>query len=173
MKDKRKKSKRIIHLHINGMDYDVLVEHRETLLEVLRGKLLLTGAKDACNQGECGACTVLMDGRSVLACLMLAIDAQGKDITTIEGLAKNGRLSPVQESFVESGAIQCGFCSPGMILTATALFMEKPQPSRDEIKKAIEGNICRCTGYNKIIDAIEGAAEKIRSRGFSDDNVDR
>ncbi len=160
MKKIGKKNKKIIHLIVNNTEYDVLVEHRDTLLEVLREKLLLTGTKDACNLGECGACTVLLDGRPVLACLTLAIEAHGKEITTIEGIAKDGRLSPIQESFIEHGAIQCGFCSPGMILSATALLKENPKPSREEIKKSIEGNICRCTGYNKIIDAIEHASKK-------------
>ncbi|HOV90799.1 MAG TPA: (2Fe-2S)-binding protein [Syntrophorhabdaceae bacterium] len=161
MKAMGKKNKKIIRLNINNTVYDILVEHRHTLLEVLREKLLLTGTKDACNMGECGACTVLLDGKPVLACLTLAIDAHDKEITTIEGIAKDGSLSPIQGSFIEHGAIQCGFCSPGMILTATALLKENPNPSREEIKKAIEGNICRCTGYNKIIDAIGDAAKKI------------
>lgn len=153
---KAKKSlKNMIKLNVNGIDYDVLIEHRDTLLDVLRNQLFLTGAKDACGMGECGACTVLSDGVPVLACLMLAMEAQGKKITTIEGLAKDGKLTRLQEAFIEYGAIQCGFCSPGMILSATALLAENPSPTRKDIQKALEGNICRCTGYNKIIEAIE------------------
>ncbi|MCX8110480.1 MAG: (2Fe-2S)-binding protein [Syntrophorhabdaceae bacterium] len=163
--NKRGKNREIIKLNVNGTDYHVLVEHRETLLEVLREKLQLTGTKDACNQGECGACTVLLDGRPVLACLVLAMEVRKKKITTIEGLAKDGGLTPIQESFIKYGAIQCGFCSPGMILTTTALLAENPKPTRRQIKKAIEGNICGCTGYNKIIEAIEAVRDKNMDEG--------
>lgn len=135
-------------------------EARDTLLDVLREKLHLTGTKEACGTGECGACTVLIDGRAVLACLTLAIEAQGKEITTIEGIAENGTFSPLQKAFIDHGAIQCGFCTPGMILSATALLKENIAPTRREIQKALEGNLCRCTGYNKIIGAIESVIEK-------------
>lgn len=147
--------KRHITLLVNDMEHDLLVEDRDTLLHVLRNHLGLTGAKEGCGTGECGTCTVLADGRTILACLTLAVDMEGKDITTIEGLALDGRLSPLQASFIESGAIQCGFCTPGMILSATALLREDPNPPREDILKALEGNLCRCTGYNKIVEAIE------------------
>ena len=144
-----------ITLNVNGEEHPIMVDHRDTLLQVLRDKLHLTGAKEACGTGECGACTVLIDGKALLSCLILAVEVQDKKITTIEGLAAGGRLTPLQKAFVEYGAVQCGFCSPGMILSATALLMENPSPSRKEIQKALEGNLCRCTGYNKIIEAIE------------------
>jgi carbon-monoxide dehydrogenase small subunit len=147
--------KRPITLLVNGMEHDLLVEDRDTLLSVLRNHLGLTGAKEGCGTGECGTCTVLADGRAILACLTLVVEMEGKHITTIEGLALDGRLSPLQASFIESGAIQCGFCTPGMILSATALLKEHPSPPREDILKALEGNLCRCTGYNKIIEAIE------------------
>ena len=152
--------KHSITLHINNEDHEVTVEARDTLLDVLREKLHFTGTKEACGTGECGACTVLIDGRAVLACLTLAIEAQGKEITTIEGIAENGTFSPLQKAFIDHGAIQCGFCTPGMILSATALLKENIAPTRREIQKALEGNLCRCTGYNKIIDAIESMIEK-------------
>ncbi len=152
--------KHSITLHINNEDHEVTVEARDTLLDVLREKLHLTGTKEACGTGECGACTVLIDGRAVLACLTLAIEAQGKEITTIEGIAENGTFSPLQKAFIDHGAIQCGFCTPGMILSATALLKENIAPTRREIQKALEGNLCRCTGYNKIIGAIESVIEK-------------
>lgn len=153
--EKEKGSGRIISLIVNGEEHPVTVDDRDTLLDVLRDKLSLTGAKEGCGTGECGACTVLLDGRPVLACLTLAVGVAGKKITTIEGLAVNGRLSPLQRAFIDHGAVQCGFCSPGMILSATALLSSNATPSRQEIQKALEGNLCRCTGYNKIIDAIE------------------
>lgn len=152
--------KHSITLHINNEDHEVTVEARDTLLDVLREKLHLTGTKEACGTGECGTCTVLIDGRAVLACLTLAIEAQGKEITTIEGIAENGTFSPLQKAFIDHGAIQCGFCTPGMILSATALLKENIAPTRREIQKALEGNLCRCTGYNKIIGAIESVIEK-------------
>jgi carbon-monoxide dehydrogenase small subunit len=152
--------KQVIRLHVNGEEHEVLTEIHKTLLEVLREDLGLTGTKRACDLGACGACTVLMNGRPQLSCLTLAVDAQGKDITTIEGLAGNGELHPLQKSFVEKGAIQCGFCTPGMILTAKAFLDEHPHPSERDVKKAISGNLCRCTGYVKIVEAILAVAEK-------------
>ncbi|OPY77610.1 MAG: 4-hydroxybenzoyl-CoA reductase subunit gamma [Syntrophorhabdus sp. PtaU1.Bin058] len=146
---------RIVSLIVNGEERLVTVDDRDTLLDVLRNKLSLTGAKEGCGTGECGSCTVLLDGQPVLACLTLAVGVGGKKITTIEGLAVNGRLSPLQRAFIDHGAVQCGFCSPGMILSATALLSSNAKPSRQEIQKTLEGNLCRCTGYNKIIDAIE------------------
>ena len=156
----REGSERLLHLIVNGEERAVRIEERDTLLEVLWDRLFLTGTKEGCGTGECGACTVLVDGKPILACLMLAIDAFGKRITTIEGLAGDGRLSPLQQAFVDFGAVQCGFCSPGMILSATALLSKDPSPTREKIKKTLEGNLCRCTGYNKIIEAIESVRDK-------------
>ncbi len=158
---KQEEAGRLIHLVVNGEEHAVVVEDRDTLLDVLRDRLFLTGTKEGCGTGECGACTVLVDGKPVLACLMLAINAPGKKITTIEGLAVDGELSPLQQAFVEFNAVQCGFCSPGMILSATALLAGNPAPTREEIQKALEGNLCRCTGYNKIVEAIESVRENL------------
>lgn len=152
--------KRIIELKVNGIMHEVAVEPQRTLLEVLRESLGYTGTKRACDSGDCGACTVIIDGRAVLACLTLAVEAQGKDIVTIEGLGTGDKLHPIQQAFVEEGAIQCGFCAPGFIMSAKALLDENPKPSRDEIRRAIGGNLCRCTGYAKVIEAVEAAAEK-------------
>jgi len=151
-------AKRVIELRVNGEDYEVAIDVHRTLLEVLREVIGLTGAKEACDMGDCGACTVLVDGKAVLSCLMLAMDAVGKEITTIEGLAKGGELHPIQKAFVEHGAIQCGFCTPGMVLTAKAFLDKNSKPSVDEVKQAISGNLCRCTGYVKIVEAIMAAA---------------
>lgn len=145
---------------MNGDSYEVFVEPSRTLLEVLRDELSLTGAKEGCGQGECGSCTVLIDGRPELACLMLAATAQDHEIVTIEGLADANILDPLQESFIEHGAIQCGYCTPGMILSAKALLNRTPHPTREEIKRGIAGNLCRCTGYQKIVDAIETASRR-------------
>jgi len=152
--------KRLITLNINDRDYHVIIDDRDTLLYILRDKLMLTGTKDACGVGECGACTVLVDGKAVLSCLMLAIDGQGKKITTVEGLAKDGKLTDLQKAFIQYGAIQCGYCTSGMLMSVVGLFNTNPNPTKNDIKKAIEGNICRCTGYNKIIDAIEAVKDK-------------
>jgi len=152
--------KRIIKLHVNGEDFEILTGVHKTLLEVLREDLGLTGTKRGCDLGTCGACTVLIDGKPTLSCLALAVDAQGRKITTIEGLVKNGELHPLQKSFAEKGGIQCGFCTPGMILTAKAFLEEYPHPSEAEVKKAISGNLCRCTGYTKIVEAIRSVGEK-------------
>ena len=130
------------------------VDTRMTLIEAIRDKIGLTGTKEGCSVGECGTCTVLMDGKPIYSCLMLAVDAEGKEILTIEGLADSDGLHPIQKSFIDHGAVQCGFCTPGMILTTTALLDENPNPTEEEIKKAISGNLCRCTGYSKIIEAI-------------------
>lgn len=146
--------KRIIKLHVNGDEFEVLTEVNKTLLEVLREDLGLTGTKRGCDLGACGACTVLIDGRPQLSCLTLAAAVQGKKIMTIEGLAQEGELHSIQKAFVEKGAIQCGFCTPGMILTAKAFLDEHPHPSEGEVKKTISGNLCRCTGYVKILEAI-------------------
>lgn len=150
-------AKRVIELNVNGEVYEIAIDVHRTLLEVLRESIGLTGAKEACDMGDCGACTVLVDGKPKLSCLMLAMDAIGKDITTIEGLAKGGELHPLQKAFVEHGAIQCGFCTPGMVLTAKAFLEKNPKPTVDEAKMAISGNLCRCTGYVKIVEAIMAA----------------
>ena len=152
--------KRVIKLHVNGEGYEVLTETHKTLLEVLRENLGLTGTKRACDLGTCGACTVLINGKPHLSCLTLAVDAQGKEILTIEGLAHEGKLHPLQKAFAEKGAIQCGFCTPGMILTAKAFLDEHPHPAEGELKKAISGNLCRCTGYVKIVEAILSVTEE-------------
>lgn len=151
--------KRIINIIVNGEPNEVAVNPEQTLLEVLREELGLTGTKKGCNQGECGACTVLVDGKPVSSCLVLAVSVNGKSISTIEGLSRNGHLHPLQEAFVKLGAIQCGFCTPGMLLAAKYLLENNPLPSEQEIKEAIAGNICRCTGYVKIIEAISAVAQ--------------
>jgi len=146
--------KRLIRLKINGDYHEVAIEPQRTLLEVLREDLGLTGTKFGCDTGECGACTVLMDGNPVLSCMTLAVEVQDKDILTIEGIARHAELHPLQRSFIEHGAIQCGYCTAGMILSAKALLDKLPKPTETQVKRAIEGNLCRCTGYNKIIEAI-------------------
>jgi len=150
--------KRLIELKVNGDNYEVRVEPWRTLAEVIREDIGLTGTKEACSTGECGACTILLDGMPVNSCLVLAVEAEGKDIMTIEGLAEGDKLHPLQEAFVRHGAIQCGFCTPGMLLSAKALLDENPHPTEEEIKEAISGNLCRCTGYVKIIEAILAVA---------------
>jgi carbon-monoxide dehydrogenase small subunit len=142
-------------LRINGKDHEVLTYPHRTLLEVLREDLLITGAKEGCGMGACGACTVIVDGEAILACLTLALSAEGKDIITVEGLAEGKEISPLQKAFVEKGAIQCGFCTPGMLMSSTALLSKNTNPIDIEIKKAISGNLCRCTGYVKIVEAIK------------------
>jgi aerobic carbon-monoxide dehydrogenase small subunit len=151
--------KRLIHLKVNGEPYEVAIHPHRTLAEVLREELDLIGTKEACNQGDCGSCTVIIDGKTVTSCLTLAVEAEGKDIRTIEGEAKKGKLSPVQQSFVDHGAIQCGFCTPGMVMSATALLEQNPNPTEDEVRMGIAGNICRCTGYTKIVEAILAVSE--------------
>jgi len=153
-------NKRVIILNVNNQDYEVLVKPEQTLLEVLRETIGLTGTKSGCNEGSCGSCTVLLDNKPTLSCSTLAIAAEGKEIVTIEGLAgEDGKLHPVQQSFVENGAIQCGFCTPGMVLSAKSLLDRNSKPNEEEIKEALGGNLCRCTGYAKIIKAVKGAAD--------------
>jgi carbon-monoxide dehydrogenase small subunit len=135
------------------------------LIDILRDKLRLTGTKYACGGGDCGACTVLIDGKPSLSCLTLAITARGKDILTIEGLASGTKLHPIQQAFVEKGAVQCGFCTPGMVLSAKSLMDENPEPTKDDIRSALAGNLCRCTGYVKIVDAVEDATGSMRKGG--------
>ncbi|HUS70871.1 MAG TPA: (2Fe-2S)-binding protein [Anaerolineae bacterium] len=150
--------KRLIRLLVNGDQHDVAIWPNETLVEVIRDRLELTGTKMGCGEGACGTCTVLVEGRPVRSCLTLAVEAQGKEIVTIEGLAEGGDLHPVQKAFVQRGAIQCGFCSPAMILTGKALLEENPHPTDDEVRRAISGVVCRCTGYAKIVEAVLAAA---------------
>lgn len=154
-------AKEIATFSVNGCDYEVIIEPHVLLIDVLRDKLGLTGTKYACGAGDCGACTVLLDGKPSLSCLTLAVTARGKSITTIEGMTDGCELHPIQQAFIERGAIQCGFCTPGMILTTKALLDENPAPTRDDIKRGLAGNLCRCTGYVKIVDAVETAAEMI------------
>ncbi len=153
--------KREIALTVNGEQYRFFIRTSVFLLDLLRDELDLTGAKKGCNRGECGACTVLLDGRAVRSCLIPAVMADGCDVVTIEGLASpEGALHPLQEAFVKKGAIQCGYCTPGMVLAAKSLLDENPRPTEEEVRRAISGNLCRCTGYVKIVDAILSAAGK-------------
>jgi carbon-monoxide dehydrogenase small subunit len=156
-------TKTLIELHVNGEVYSLAVKPNDTLLEALRDHLGLVGTKEGCSVGECGACTVLMNGRAILSCLTLAVDAVGREITTIEGVSQGETLEPIQQAFVDCGAVQCGFCTPGMILTAKELLDLQRHPSVDEIKHAISGNFCRCTGYTKIIEAIQAASKAARA----------
>jgi aerobic carbon-monoxide dehydrogenase small subunit len=159
--------KTIIQLRVNGEQVETAVESNQTLLQFLREDLGLTGTKHGCGLGDCGACTVILDGRPVNACLVLAVQARGREVLTIEGLAENGHLHPIQQAFVAKGAIQCGFCTPGMILSAKALLDENPKPTEAEIRTAISGNLCRCTGYQKIVEAVQDAADVIESTEVS------
>jgi carbon-monoxide dehydrogenase small subunit len=145
-------------LTVNGTPYEVAIEPQQSLLQLLREELHLTGTKEGCSEGECGACTVLLDGKTVDSCLIFALEAQGREVTTIEGLAQGDQLHPVQKAFAEYGAVQCGFCTPGMILAAKALLDSNPHPTELEIRQGISGNLCRCTGYVKIVEAIQAAA---------------
>jgi aerobic-type carbon monoxide dehydrogenase small subunit (CoxS/CutS family) len=155
--------KQLIQLTVNGELHPFAAPVQKTLLEALREELQLTGTKHGCEVGECGTCTVLIDGEPVLSCLTLALEAQGHDVTTVEGLEQNGTLHPVQIAFAERGAAQCGYCTPGMLVAAKALLDRNPTPSPDEIKEALSGNLCRCTGYLKIIEAVELAATRMAS----------
>ncbi len=153
--------KRELRITVNGDEHHLLVDTRRTLLEVIRDEIGLTGTKNGCGAGECGACTVLLNGLPINSCLMLAHEADGQEVTTIEGLAAGGVLDPVQRAFVEQGAIQCGFCTPGMVLSAKALLDRNPAPTRDEILQGMRGNLCRCTGYVKIVAAVEAARDAL------------
>jgi len=157
-------AKKTIKLVVNGKEHTLEVGTNETLVEVLRERLRLTGTKIGCNRGECGACTVLIDGDPILSCLTLAIECEGKEILTIEGLEdpETGELDPIQEAFVENFGIQCGFCTPGMVMSAKALLNKNPDPSEEEVKEGIQGNLCRCTGYKQIVESILVASEKMR-----------
>ncbi|UCH06330.1 MAG: (2Fe-2S)-binding protein [Deltaproteobacteria bacterium] len=147
---------------INGEIYEGEIDVRRTLLEVLRENFGLTGTKKGCNEGECGTCTVLLDGKPVSSCLVLAVEAQGRMIETVEGLEQNGELHRLQQAFIEHGAFQCGFCTPGVLMPAKGLLNENPRPSEEEVRRAIAGNLCRCTGYNKYVEAILDVAAKPR-----------
>jgi carbon-monoxide dehydrogenase small subunit len=159
--------KSFIQLTVNGQSVDAAVEPNRTLLQFLREDLGLTGTKHGCGLGDCGACTVILDGEAVNSCLVLAIHANGREVLTIEGLAENGKLHPIQQAFVDKGSIQCGFCTPGMILSAKALLDANPKPTEQEIRMAISGNLCRCTGYQKIVEAIGEAAKIIQGMEVS------
>ena len=150
--------KQLLNLIVNGEEIDVAVTPQTTLLEVLREELGLTGVKEGCSEGVCGACTVLMDGNPVRSCITLALEADGAEIMTVEGLASDGKLHPLQQAFVDHGAIQCGFCTPGMLLSSKALIDRNPHPNKNEIKTALAGNFCRCTGYTKILEAVGSVA---------------
>ena len=152
--------KKAIELNINGDTHELLVSPNQTLLEVLRDKLGLVGTKRGCDLGACGACTVLINSEAYLSCIMLAVDAVGKEIITIEGLAAGGDLHPLQRAFIDQGALQCGFCTPGMILTAEAILSEDEHPTEEVVKKKMAGNLCRCTGYKKILEAVMYVSEK-------------
>lgn len=149
-----------IEFVVNGIKREVDVNPDERLLDVLRNKLGLTSVKEGCGEGECGACTVIINGLAVNSCMVLAPQARGKEITTVEGLEKNGELDELQESFIKNGAIQCGFCTPGMLMSCKALLMREPNPTEEEIRRAIEGNLCRCTGYTKIVNAVKDVVSK-------------
>lgn len=151
-------AKQLLRLNVNGKPYEVAIETNRTLLDLVRDELLLTGSKEGCGTGDCGACSMIVNGRLVTSCLILAVEAAGAEVTTIEGLSQDGRLHPVQEAFVEKGAVQCGFCTPGMIIAAKALLDRNPHPTLDEIRAALAGNLCRCTGYVTIYEAVQSVA---------------
>ena len=152
--------KQVMSFTVNGESYELLVDTRRTLLEVLRDEMGLTGTKEGCSLGACGTCTVILDGKPVLSCLVLPVDVEGQDILTIEGVALGHTPHPLQTAFSELGAAQCGYCTPGILLTALALLQNQPHPDRDQIKQALAGNLCRCTGYIKILQAVELAAQR-------------
>jgi carbon-monoxide dehydrogenase small subunit len=154
-----------VRMTVNGASYEATTDGRRSLLSFLRDDLGLTGTKEACAEGECGACSILLDGRLVASCLIFAVEAHGRTITTVEGLARNGAPHPLQEAFVAHGAVQCGFCIPGMLVAAKALLDETPRPTEAEIRHAISGNLCRCTGYQKIVQAIAAAANSMAGIG--------
>jgi carbon-monoxide dehydrogenase small subunit len=155
-------SKHRIQITVNQEEYDLLVHPDRTLLDLLRYDLGLTGTKEGCDEGDCGACTVIVNAKVVTSCLVLAVEVDGAAITTIEGLHQGDELHPIQQAFVDSGAVQCGFCTPGMILTTKALLDEIPDPSEEDIKHYLEGNLCRCTGYTKILDAVNIAIQELK-----------
>ena len=152
-----------IEIKVNGHDYELEIQPWRTLLEVLRDHLNLTGTKQSCAEGHCGACTVIVNGEAVNACLMLAVEAQGKEIITIEGLARGDELHPIQEAFVNHGAVQCGFCTPGLIMATKAFLEETPTPSDEEIKRVLAGHLCRCTGYVQVVESVQAAADNMNA----------
>ena len=154
-------SKQTIHIKINGQPQEVAVEPHWTLLETVREQLSLTGSKEGCGTGDCGACFMIVDGRLITSCLMLAPEAEGSEVLTIEGLARNGELHPVQQSFIDAGGVQCGFCTPGMIMATKALLDRNSRPTLEDVRLGLAGNLCRCTGYAKIYEAVLAAAERI------------
>jgi carbon-monoxide dehydrogenase small subunit len=154
--------KSIITLTVNGIEHELAVEPNRTLVDVLRYDLELTGTKKGCDMGECGSCTVILNGKPVNSCLVLAVQANGSEIMTIEGLKTAEGLHPLQQAFVEKGAIQCGFCSPGMILSASHLLQKNPSPTEEEIRTALSGNLCRCTGYQKIVEAVQSVSKRAK-----------
>ncbi|MEO8457965.1 MAG: (2Fe-2S)-binding protein [Chloroflexota bacterium] len=156
--------KQIINLRLNGKPTEVAVEPSWTLLETVREALGYTGAKEGCGTGDCGACSMIVDGRLITSCLMLAPQADGREVTSIEGLAANGTLNPVQQAFIDTGGVQCGFCTPGMVMAATALLKANPKPTFEDIRNGLAGNLCRCTGYTKIFQAVELAAERMATK---------
>jgi carbon-monoxide dehydrogenase small subunit len=151
-----------LNLTINGEPYELLVEAYCSLLDMLRDELQLTGTKKGCDEGDCGACTVLIDGQTVTSCMVLALDARDQEITTVEGLMQNNRLHPVQDAFVQYGGVQCGFCTPGLIMSGVGLLLENSNPTEEDVRYAIGGNLCRCTGYAKVVQAILQAADTLR-----------
>lgn len=153
-------TKHDIEITVNGRKRKLTVNANDLLLNVIRDDMVLTGTKYGCGIGECAACTVLLEGKAVLACMMLAVSANGKNITTVEGLAEGDKLAPIQQAFIDEGAIQCGFCTPGMVLTSQALLNENPDPSEEEIRDYLRGNHCRCTGYNAIVKAVQSCTKK-------------
>lgn len=155
--------KHAMHLTINGEAYEVLVEPYCSLLDMLRDQLHLTGTKKGCDEGDCGACTVLIQGKTATSCMMLALDAKDKEVVTVEGLVKGEKLHPVQEAFVQYGGVQCGYCTPGLIMSAVGLLRENPTPTEEDVRYGIGGNLCRCTGYAKVIQAILKAAEAMKA----------
>ena len=157
--------KRLLELHVNGAVHEIAVRPSTTLLDTLRGELGLTGTKQGCGIGDCGTCTVLVDGQPMNACLMLAVQAVGHEITTIEGVADGNHLHPLQQAFVDHGAVQCGFCTPGMVLTGLAVLRAHPDPTEEEVREGISGNLCRCTGYQKIVEAVLDAAGRVQQQG--------
>jgi len=157
-------TKTLLRLHVNGESHEVATELNKTLLEVLREDMAITGTKHGCELGECGTCAVLVDGKPVLSCLMLGIEAVNTEVVTVEGMVQNGNPHPLQNAFADLGAAQCGYCIPGILLTAKALLDENPRPTRDEIRQALSGNLCRCTGYTKILQAVELAAKEMQAK---------
>lgn len=150
----------LLEFKVNGIEYKLEVDARARLLDILRDKLGLTGAKEGCGEGECGACTVIIDGLAINSCLVLAPQAKGKEIFTIESLEEDGELDRLQKAFIDNGAVQCGYCTPGMLMSCKALLMQNPNPTEEEIRRAIEGNLCRCTGYTKIVRAVKEVVEE-------------